>query len=90
MEIDINSIEDNKTALLIAVEIEDLVRLFLSNEKIDINLSKEYLTINEYENKYSEKIAPFYLAVEKENLGIIKLFLKHEKIDINCINKVVS
>ena len=92
MEIDINSIEDNKTALLIAVEIEDLdlVRLLLSNEKIDINLSKEHLTINEYKNKYSEKIAPFYLAVEKENLEIIKLFLKHEKIDINCLNKVVS
>ena len=88
MEIDINSVKDNKTALIIAVENEnlDLVQLLLTNEKIDINLSTEHLSIK----KYSEKIAPFYVAVEKENVEIIKLFLKHEKIDINCLNKVVS
>ena len=45
---------------------------------------------HEYKNKYSEKIAPFYLAVEKGNLEIIKLFLKHEKFNINCLNKSVS
>ena len=92
MEIDVNSIKNNKTAMIIAVEDEnmDLVQLLFTNEKIDINFSTEHLSINQCRNKYSEKIAPFYLAVEKENLEIIKLFLKHEKIDINCLNKVVS
>ena len=93
-EIDINSFKDNKTALLIAVENEniDLIQLLISNEKIDINASCAHkIKYNEYNfgGEYIEEITPFYLAVDKENLDIIKLLLSKKELDINYLNKVV-
>ncbi|KAK8834772.1 hypothetical protein M9Y10_003628 [Tritrichomonas musculus] len=94
-KIDINAVNDNKTALLIAVDDEnlDLVQLLISNEKIDINASCLHeVKYNDYyfQDKYVEEITPFYLAVDKENLEIIKLLLAFENLDLNCLNKFVK
>ena len=94
-KIDVNSIKDNKTALMIAIENEnlELIRLLISNKDINVNASCEHIIKYDdyyFQDSYPEEITPLYLAVDKENIEIIQLLLTNEKIDVNRINKIVS
>ena len=68
--------DDGKTALYLAVEKGnvDIVKLLLSCNKLDINITNNGKTA-------------LFLAVEKENAEIVKLLLTHDKIKVNIINK---
>lgn len=94
-KIDINAINDNKTALIIAIENEniDLVQLLVSNKKIDANVSIEHeIDCHDWRirGNYTDKFAPLYLSIDKENIKIIKLLLNNDKHDLNCINKTYT
>lgn len=65
-----------KTALYLAVEIKniEIIKLLLSNERINVNI----LNKSESGNKTT-----LHLAVEKEYIEIIKLLLNNKEIEIN-------
>ena len=82
------SLRTLKTALYAAVEKEniEIIELFLSNPRIDINIPCIKTLIKTGINEKYER-TPLYEAVKIGNIDIIKLLLKNDKIDINIINK---
>lgn len=77
-----------KTALNVAIEKGniDIVKLLLSNPKIDINIvSNEYNYFSGNREILKEKYAKtaLFKAVEKENVEIVKLLLERPEININ-------
>lgn len=79
--------KEEETVLNVAVENEnaEIVKLLLTNDKIDVNfLHKE--NKNNYFCKFwiqQKGKAPLHAAVEKGNIEIVKVLLTNTKLDIN-------
>lgn len=93
-------IKKEMTSLHYAVENgkEEMVKLLLSNNKIDVNMiSKTMANIEwspEAESKYESELdkTALHIAVENEKEEIVKMLLEHNDIDVNipCKSTIVD
>lgn len=80
-----------KTALCCAIENEklEILKLLLTNEKVDVNITCEYTeryklcTYRRSRKYYCEEKTSLYLDVEYKNVEIINALLSNKKIVVN-------
>lgn len=90
-----------RTALHLAIENNDIeiVKLLLSNDKVDVNSCIKFTSFGSEKNEninYScaikQETPALYFAVDENCIEIVRLLLKNEKIDVNLpsVNKIDS
>ena len=90
-----------KTAIFVAIEKEylDVIKLLLTNEKLNINCVNKVTELNFKTDEWNDdwydddefrfretRETPIFLAIKRENIEIIKLLLSEKSIDLNCLN----
>lgn len=90
--IDLNDEKEEKTALIIAIDynFDEICKLLLSNERIDINClsifkrkSKEYSNGEVTDNNLNHFYMPLHLAVTRKRMNVIHLLLDHKDINLH-------
>ena len=85
-----NDIMVEMSPLNYAIEIgnNEIVKLLLANEKIDVNSLSKY-SMTSHDGNYN-LMSPLHAAVEKENFEITQLLLNNKSTDVNLMNISLS